>query len=502
MSTGMVGPLRLASDFSLHPSLANEFLARLRLLFASSRDHSPVPSSSLARSHAVDVNVPELVHGRYHSLLALPSTVEKTRTQARASCLVYKAIDAETGEARLLRRLRGTRNVMEMAMYGVLEYWKHVRHPNIVGMTDAFLSTDFGDCAPGFVDMFLVFEFFPFARSIEEMVHERLPPGVAANKTDNAEVLSSQAQPVLYRPPEEPLLWSMLCQLVSAVRFIHLSGGSVRLLDASKVIASISLFLPARFRIAGTGLADIVRPLSAHGQHHHHGTRQGSKNVSSSSTQDAQREDVIALGLCVLSFASGDLSLSGTAEASTSPQMQGARVNQAMDMLRQVYSQPLCEVVYRLSRGLVPTVFDACSLLGDRVFSEMDNLSCGNDFLEHQLQTEMENGRLFRVATKLATVTDREPADGTIPGSEETGDTYLAKLFRNYVFHQTDESLSGRPVVDLGHVVECLNKLDCGSSEPVCMMSADGRNMLVATFADIRKSVESAFAQLLAKSGQ
>ena len=39
----------------------------------------------------------------------------------------------------------------------------------------------------------------------------------------------------------------------------------------------------------------------------------------------------------------------------------------------------------------------------------------------------------------------------------ETGDRYLLKLFRDFVFHQTDEE--GAPLSDWGHVVEALNKV-------------------------------------------
>jgi len=39
----------------------------------------------------------------------------------------------------------------------------------------------------------------------------------------------------------------------------------------------------------------------------------------------------------------------------------------------------------------------------------------------------------------------------------ETGDRYLLKLFRDFVFHQTKED--GSPLSDWGHVVEALNKV-------------------------------------------
>lgn len=48
----------------------------------------------------------------------------------------------------------------------------------------------------------------------------------------------------------------------------------------------------------------------------------------------------------------------------------------------------------------------------------------------------------------------------------ETGDRYLVKLFRDYVFHQVDEN--GHPVVDMVHVLTCLNKvnINCSHARP------------------------------------
>ena len=39
----------------------------------------------------------------------------------------------------------------------------------------------------------------------------------------------------------------------------------------------------------------------------------------------------------------------------------------------------------------------------------------------------------------------------------ETGDRYMLKLFRDYVFHQVDDS--GVPFVDMAHITQCLNKV-------------------------------------------
>ena len=50
------------------------------------------------------------------------------------------------------------------------------------------------------------------------------------------------------------------------------------------------------------------------------------------------------------------------------------------------------------------------------------------------------------------------------PRWSETGDRYIIKLFRDYVFHSVDES--GNPVVNLGHVLTNLNKV-CVLRHPV-----------------------------------
>jgi hypothetical protein len=52
------------------------------------------------------------------------------------------------------------------------------------------------------------------------------------------------------------------------------------------------------------------------------------------------------------------------------------------------------------------------------------------------------------------------------PHWSETGDRYLLKLFRDYVFHQYDPE--EHPVIDMAHVVQCLNKV-IESSNYFCM---------------------------------
>lgn len=70
--------------------------------------------------------------------------------------------------------------------------------------------------------------------------------------------------------------------------------------------------------------------------------------------------------------------------------------------------------------------------------------------------SELENGRLFRLLCKFGFINER-PEFALDPKWSETGDRYIIKLFRDYVFHQVNQH--GKPVVNLSHVLTCLNKV-------------------------------------------
>lgn len=80
------------------------------------------------------------------------------------------------------------------------------------------------------------------------------------------------------------------------------------------------------------------------------------------------------------------------------------------------------------------------------------------------------------------------------PRWAETGDRYIIKLFRDYVFHQIDEH--GRPVIDLSHVLTCLNKLDAGVDEQLVLVSRDEQSCLIVSYREIRACLENSFREL------
>lgn len=115
------------------------------------------------------------------------------------------------------------------------------------------------------------------------------------------------------------------------------------------------------------------------------------------------------------------------------------------------------------------------------------------DALETHLTNEAENGRLLKLLIKLGTINER-PEQGLDPRWSDSGDRYILKLFRNFLFHQVDDD--GTPVVDVGHIVNALNKIDCGDPEQLCLASADQQTILISSFSHLKRCLDESFSQL------
>ena len=97
---------------------------------------------------------------------------------------------------------------------------------------------------------------------------------------------------------------------------------------------------------------------------------------------------------------------------------------------------------------------------------------------------ELENARLVRLLCKFGFINERPEYVQRLPENvmtevfvrfdldprwSETGDRYIIKLFRDFVFHSVDEN--GNPIVNLAHVLTHLNKVRTLFSREI---SADG----------------------------
>jgi hypothetical protein len=68
------------------------------------------------------------------------------------------------------------------------------------------------------------------------------------------------------------------------------------------------------------------------------------------------------------------------------------------------------------------------------------------------------------------------------------------KLFRDHVFHQDD--YEGRPVLDLGHIITCSNKLDAGIDEKFQLVSRDEQSVSIKSYKDVKRGFEAAWADI------
>ena len=74
---------------------------------------------------------------------------------------------------------------------------------------------------------------------------------------------------------------------------------------------------------------------------------------------------------------------------------------------------------------------------------ELDLQMASGDGLHSHLQCEYENGRLLKLLIKMGFINER-PEYEAAPKWGESGDRYVLKLFRDFVFHQCLED--GAPV--------------------------------------------------------
>mgnify|MGYP002877042295 CR=1 FL=1 len=389
--------------------------------------------------------------GGYHSLLPLEELrLDQGARPSQALGLrasVLKGVARASGQAAALWRLDPQQvppsAPLMAALQGSLERWKARagQHPGVVPPLEAFVAKELGE-APA---VYVAYEYFPGAATLQQAFV--WPPA----RNGMVQVLVS-----------EPQLWSFTVQLASALRAVHAEGLAVR--PASLAPSKVLLTAQGRVRLNCAGLLGglVAQPEDA------------------ALAAKLQAQDLVALGRLLLCLACGTVA------------------TPSLDFLAGRYSAEFCNLTQALLRARQDGgIVDAAQLvrvLGPRAFAEMDRLHLHNDGLMEETAKALENGRLFRVLVRLGFVNER-PGDGALGDDwAETGDRYLLKLFRDYVFH--NYSPEGVPLVEWGHVVECLNKVDAGVAEKILLMGRDEASMLVVSYADIKRCIESAYHEV------
>mmetsp|Transcript_35221 Transcript_35221/g.92722 ORF Transcript_35221/g.92722 Transcript_35221/m.92722 type:complete len:464 (+) Transcript_35221:600-1991(+) len=387
---------------------------------------------------------PEKVH-EYHTLYPLDNQTEETQVGSLGfSSRVFKAVSETDGCTYTLRKLDGVRVTGDI--HATRKQWAELAHPCLVRLRNILITSDFDGGQSNALTF--VHDFVFGAMSLEERFMRGGPEAAMAAVS-------------------EELLWSYISQLVSALRFVHGQGRALRCLHASKVLVTSQ----HRVQVSGVGILDVV------------GDRK-------QAVADSQADDLRALGSILLQTVCHSL------EATTPTSLAGS-----VEYLAAHYHPDLKDlVVYLITQpggvGHV-SIFAASARIAGRLLEQLDHVYEQVDAAHTELAKELNNGRLCRLMVKLNMILERqEPGNPAAADAwSETGDRYLLKLFRDYVFHQYEGER--RPLVDFGSVVQQLNKLDVGVPEKILLLSRDGATCLVVTYAELKACFERSFAELL-----
>ncbi len=261
----------------------------------------------------------------------------------------------------------------------------------------------------------------------------------------------------------EAVIWSVFSQVVAGIRHVHRAGLGCRVINVNRIIFTGH----NRFMLSGVGIIDVL------------------EYESKKSVLELQREDLIGLGHVLMQLCCKTLSATVNARKS-------------IDFIGAHYSDDLKNLVMYLLSSTT-TINEVCSLpsIALRIMDDLDRMYSLSQSLDSELEKECENGRMLRLVFKLESITERSSLLMDTSWAD-TGNRYLIKLFRDYLFHQVNEA--GAPRLDMGHVIECLNKLDVGSEEKVLLSSRDNMSVLLLSYNDLKRCVEQSWMELMAAS--
>ncbi|PSN54180.1 hypothetical protein C0J52_03572 [Blattella germanica] len=437
---------------------------------AGANDTSGLNSSGLSTGSAV---VPSVVLPNFHVYPGTPTHLSSAKAKPSPVGGFYVAdeIRLETLHKNALvlaqpdpEQFPGFRLPNTKCMV-LVDMWKRLQHSNIVQLREVFTTKAFGDYS-----MIFVYDYHPGSETLlmKHFSPSEPPNGYADpfSADPSAPRPYSHQKNALLRQQHgggsgmlpEGVIWSYIIQLTSALRVIHAAGLACRTLDPTKILLTGN----SRIRLSSLAISDVLsfdstapNPLQL--------------------IPHFQQEDLTALGKVVLALACRSLMA-----------VQRENVQTSLDLVARTYSTDLRNLIMYLltnqQQQQHKSVTDLMPMIGARFYTQLDANQLRADVLENELSKEMENGRLCRLLS-------------LDPTWAETGDRYMLKLFRDYLFHQVTED--GRPWLDMSHVVQCLNKLDAGAAEKICLMSRDEQSILVVSYAELKHCLEQSFDEIL-----
>ncbi|CAA7262110.1 unnamed protein product [Cyclocybe aegerita] len=399
------------------------------------------------------LGLPEELQG-YHTLVPLePTGNAERRKMVNWHSTVYRAINATDGLPYVLRRVENYR-LMHQAAFAPIELWSQIQHPGVVALKEAFTTKSFNDSS-----LVVVYAYHPNAKTLYE-AHVKPKPQTQQQTVFYGRHHHRHQQQQTQVMPENTL-WSYIVQIASAIKKVHERGQAVRMIDVSKIIVTSQ----NRVRIGSCGIIDVLL----------YDTQQDASFL--------QQEDLLAFGRLIYILCTNNLSAANQ-----------QNMPKSIDAVKRLYSADVQTLALYLCSKMHKSIEHVLEMVKGRILAEHDEALMATDRLEYELLGELENARLFRLICKFGFINER-PEFARDARWSETGDRYIIKLFRDYVFHQIDEH--GNPVLDLGHVLTCLNKLDAGTDEKMMLVARDEQSCLVVSYKDVKTCIANAFDELM-----
>ncbi|KAL8947744.1 MAG: hypothetical protein Q9222_006005 [Ikaeria aurantiellina] len=329
----------------------------------------------------------------------------------------------------------------EYAIRNIQQNWKRVRNGNVVTVHLAFTNSSFGDSS-----LIFVTDFHPLAETM-------------AQKHFNASARFTNRYSLTHVP--EQTLWAYVVQIANALKAIHAAGLAARVLNPTKIL----LTSENRLRLNGCAILDVINA-------------DAQQNLV-----DLQRLDLHLFGKLILALGSNNTAQHNQAKAMESfTRSYSPRLNEITNWLLE-HSSPNC----------IDTIDSLLTQIANDVVTIFDSSLHLEDALESALGRELENSRIARLLMKMNFINERPEYDQDRQWAEH-GNKYCIRLFRDYVFHQVDPQ--GNPVLDMAHVLGCLNRLDAGSEEKVMLTTRDEETVLVVTYRELKSCIEGAWQDL------
>lgn len=358
---------------------------------------------------------------------------------------LFKVFSNRDGKIYCLRRIHNLSVKFEPnAIAKIYNNWSKLKCSNIVNLKDIFVTTKFGDQS-----LCLVYDYFPNSISIYESHFINYP----------------------LLPITEKYLWSYCVQLINAIRSAHnLNLNLNNLLNWNKIIVTGD---PGIIKISSIGSMDLFN-------------LENDENFKDSNDNDKDKLqlDFVKLGELLIKLASSIVFNDKTKNINKSTNIDELAIDDD-------FKTVLKYLVDNENKN--KSVKELISLTYDKFFDTLDSVNNYSEFLINTLSKELENSRLFRIMCKLNFIFGRIESRIDINWSE-SGEKFPIILFYEFVFHQFDEF--GKPVMDLSHVLRCLNKLDASINEKLVLATADEMNCIIISYKELKDLIESTFRSL------